>query len=207
MTRRRHGAAFASYWSMVVLLAASLPACLVASEHEFTTEEEFPASIVDGDESVKIGDRIKWNRRGQSLTFVVVVRDPNIEDDLWARWVVQSGTQPELLSPCNPETGEDRLIPVNGTPERELRFTIEPGQIRENGCYRLVLSVSSQFNVPCTQARNTPTTALIATPHDNIDLASWWLLVDDGSASDSDADLEASCETKQPETVDVTAPL
>lgn len=171
-------------------MALSASACVVTSEHQFSQEGQVPPAIVDViGADFRIADRIEWDREPgltQGLTFEVVVRDPNLDDQLFARWRIV-GTRPTdtaLLSTCNPETGEDPVIPPTATAERPFQFTVSPGQLVA-GCFYLELAVSDEFNNTCDEVERIPGVFASVSPLGNVGVARWGLIVDPPPGNES----------------------
>lgn len=167
--------------ALLLALGSANGACIVTGEHEFEQEQSVPPAVVDvSDADFQIADRIRWSPPEGVLTFEVLVRDPNVDDELFARWR-RLGTRPEdnrLLSTCNPETGADPEIPRTATAERPFSFSISAGEVEE-GCFRLELAVSDQFQNTCDEVNRVPGVFAFTRPLGNVGIARWQLIVDD----------------------------
>ncbi len=161
----KHGA-------LAVVLSALLSGCLVTSEIDFQVEENVPPLVLDkpGEEGT-IGSVLWVDIDDTNWELLVDVRDENIGQPVTARWRVQTEEQDE------PEFKQAELAP-SGTARRELRITLDQGDLVAGECHRLQLVVSSSF-----VEGSTPNRFDITSPVEDIGRANWWLWEGMGEAS------------------------
>lgn len=174
---------------MIAGMMALAAGCLVTEEHEFLPEVEVPSRISAGDNNLAPGEWIRLPVDGKTLQLKVIVSDPNVEERLFYRVMVEntkSGVPPlrfwEGCEPSpEPESGAEAMgrverdLSPNGSERRDLTIAIEPMELQE-GCYRISLAISSQFDVSCEDAVESPSTYALPETDGDVSLASWGVL-------------------------------
>jgi hypothetical protein len=161
-----------------------LSGCLVLNEKEFDVEEPVPPVIVDRPSSVPIGSILWLDAEAQnSWEIVVDVRDPNLQDELQARWRVLTEGR------TNPPFEQLDLPP--GSNPRELLIQLDQGDLELGRCHKLEVVVSSSF-----LDRTDPGVFDIFLEPDDIGRANWWIWEGDGELeanSENNLSLLRSC--------------
>lgn len=190
-------------WLLWVVCAPFLPSCWVTTDIDFPVEEQIPPTITDyPGAQYKISDILVMTAQDFAvqdfplppLQFRVIVRDPNVDEVLFARWrltgIGGDGTRGEMLSGCEvtppDRRGRDTRVVDPGpepTPEQRTEdFTLDTSRLpTTQGCYRLELVVSGSFTNRCTLVQTLAGSDVFGEtdPLDNKAEASWLLLVDD----------------------------
>ncbi|MBO6940998.1 MAG: hypothetical protein JJ863_38845 [Deltaproteobacteria bacterium] len=160
---------------LAMLLTPLTTGCLITDPIDIPEDVNYPPSIVSDTAAPEprypIEEIVTLDRDvDESLTFAVIVRDPNFDDDL--DYEVYLNFDPDA-----PLTLVDfGKVEVTESLERPLAFTVNNLALFPRGqCHKLELRVSEDF-----EGGGTPTV-----PGD-IDIAVWWInsLSEDGTPTD-----------------------
>jgi hypothetical protein len=130
----------------MILTATTASGCLITDDLDIPEETNFPPSIVSdraADPALPIEEIVVLRLdEVESLTFPVIVRDPNIEEPL--EWLVLlnfvDGASPQLLDGGN--------IAPSGSIERQFDFTLDGADLSRltpGECHKIELRVSRAF--------------------------------------------------------------
>ncbi|MDH5676479.1 MAG: hypothetical protein OEZ06_30445 [Myxococcales bacterium] len=180
-----------------LLLSPGLAGCLITEDLRFEEESDVPPVVLDvADTRTPIGssfwvDFYSDTSTSTELKIDVLVRDENVEQDLWARWRVTTKTR------MTPDF-QPLPLPGDGVLKRDLQITVSQGDFREGECHRLELVVSGSFLDPEDPQRGKdPNLFDYTIKADDLGYASWWIWEGTGAGTTEDskkAALLASCD-------------
>ena len=129
-------------------MLSMFPSCLILEDFDLPEEPNYPPSIVadravpDAPPLTEILELDRSDPLLTEVTFAVKVRDPNIDQQLEYQVYVdfQGSIEASLI------TMEETTVPISGTDERPLAFTISDlTRFTTGTCHKVELRVSSEF--------------------------------------------------------------
>lgn len=134
------------YFASGVALATAAAGCVTTNPVEFSSEENFPPSVVsqlNADYPLREIGQLNLDAPVEipELPLEVIVRDPNVSQTLEYRIFLNSENPPGAELPVR----QGEISPDGGFVEREETFTIPYSSLRPGECNKIELVVVGEF--------------------------------------------------------------